>query len=136
MKYAWIAKNKVVWPVTMMCEVLGVSTSGYFEHQRRGQTSRPSRPGGGRLSNEAVLAHIRAMIGRFLAGIAELPGLHVYGPGDPRRCAGAVAIFSSTKAGSKCTRSPRTSAPAFYNNSRASGSMNSMPISFSTSSDV
>ena len=61
MKYAWIAKNKAAWPVTVTCEVLGVSTSGYFEHQRRRRTSQPSQPGGGRLSNEAVLAHIRAI---------------------------------------------------------------------------
>ena len=61
MKYAWIAKNKAAWPVTMTCEVLGVSASGYFEHQRRRQTSQPSQPGGGRLSNEALLAHIRAI---------------------------------------------------------------------------
>ena len=61
MKYAWIAKNKTAWPVTMTCEVLGVSTSGYFEHQRRRQTSQPSQPGGGRLSNEALVAHIRAI---------------------------------------------------------------------------
>ena len=61
MKYAWIAKNRAAWPVTMTCEVLGVSTSGYFEHQRRRRTSQPSQPGGGRLSNEALLAHIRAI---------------------------------------------------------------------------
>ena len=61
MKYAWIGKNKATWPVTVTCEVLGVSTSGYFEHQRRRGTSQPSQPGGGRLSNEAVLAHIRAI---------------------------------------------------------------------------
>jgi putative transposase len=60
-KYAWIAKNRAAWPVTLTCEVLGVSTSGYFEHQRRRRTSQPSRPGGGRLSNEALLAHIRAI---------------------------------------------------------------------------
>jgi transposase InsO family protein len=60
-KYAWIAKNKAVWPITMTCEVLGVSTSGYFEHQRRRSSSRPSQPGSGRLGNEALLAHIRAI---------------------------------------------------------------------------
>jgi len=60
-KYTWIAKNKAAWPVTMTCEVLSVSTSGYFEHQRRRRTSQPSQPGGGRLSNEALLAHIRAI---------------------------------------------------------------------------
>ena len=61
MKYAWIAKNKAAWPVTLTCEVLGVSASGYFEHQRRRRIRQPSKPGGGRLSNEALLAHIRAI---------------------------------------------------------------------------
>jgi transposase InsO family protein len=60
-KYAWIAKNKTVWPITMTCEVLGVSASGYFEHQRRRNRGRPSRPDGGRLGNEALLTHIRAI---------------------------------------------------------------------------
>ena len=59
MKYAWIGKNKAAWPVTVTCEVLGVSASGYFEHQRRRRSSQPGQPSGGRLSNEAVLAHIR-----------------------------------------------------------------------------
>ena len=58
MKYAWIAKNKAAWPITITCESLGVSASGYFEHQRRRRTS---QPGDGRLSNEALLAHIRAI---------------------------------------------------------------------------
>ena len=31
-KYAWILMNKSVWPVTLMCLVLGVSLSGFFEH--------------------------------------------------------------------------------------------------------
>ena len=61
MKYAWIAKNRAAWPITMTCETLGVSTSGYFEHQRRRKSDRPSKPGGARLSNEALLAHIRAI---------------------------------------------------------------------------
>ena len=43
MKYAWIAKDKTVWPVTLTCEVLGVSTSGYFEYLRRCCTSQPRR---------------------------------------------------------------------------------------------
>jgi len=60
-KYAWIAKNKAAWPITMTCETLGVSASGYFEHQRRRAAAQPGRPGGGRLSNEALLAHIRAI---------------------------------------------------------------------------
>ena len=61
MKYAWIASHKARWPVTLACEVLGVSTSGYFEHQRRRAHGRPSQPGGARVGNEALLAHIRAI---------------------------------------------------------------------------
>ena len=61
MKYAWIAKNKAAWPITLACEVLGASTSGYFAHQRRREQATPSRPGGKRVSNEALLAHIRAI---------------------------------------------------------------------------
>ena len=60
MKYAWIASNKTHWPITLSCEVLGVSTSGYFEHRRRA-TDRPSPPGAGRVGNEALLAHMRAI---------------------------------------------------------------------------
>ena len=60
MKYAWIARNKAAWPVTLTCEVLEVSTSGYFEHRRRQAQAAPSKPGG-RISNEALLAHIRAI---------------------------------------------------------------------------
>jgi len=42
-KYAWIAKHKDMWPVTLACEVMGVSTSGYFEHWRRKDTKKPLR---------------------------------------------------------------------------------------------
>ena len=49
------------FPVSLSCEVLGVSVSGYFEHERRRQQRRPSQPGSGRLSDEALLAHIRAI---------------------------------------------------------------------------
>ena len=62
MKYAWIAKHRACWPVTLSCEVLGVSASGYFEHWRRKDADKPSRPGANkRISNEALLAHIRAI---------------------------------------------------------------------------
>ncbi|MGH6932455.1 MAG: IS3 family transposase [Dongiaceae bacterium] len=61
-KYAWIAKHKTCWPVTVACEALGVSASGYFEHWRRKDASKPSRPGANkRLSDEALLVHIRAI---------------------------------------------------------------------------
>lgn len=45
MKYAWIAKHKGHWPVSLSCEVLDVSASGYFEHWRRKDTDKPSRAG-------------------------------------------------------------------------------------------
>ena len=62
MKYAWIAKHKKVWPITLSCEVLQVSASGYFEHWRRKDTPKPSKPGlQKRISNEALLVHILAI---------------------------------------------------------------------------
>ena len=60
MKCAWIAGHKASWPVTLSCEVLEVSTSGYFEHQRRRAQDAPSKPGG-RVGNENLLANIRAI---------------------------------------------------------------------------
>lgn len=62
MKYAWIAKHRACWPVTLTCEVLGVSASGYFEHWRCKGADKPSRPGANkRISNEALLVHILAI---------------------------------------------------------------------------
>ena len=55
------ASHKARWPVSLACEVLGVSTSGYFEHQRRRAYGGPRQPGGGRVGNEALLAHMRAI---------------------------------------------------------------------------
>ena len=56
MRYAWIAGHKDQWPVSLQCGVLGVSASGYFEHR----ASKGSSKSGRRLSDEAVLAHIKA----------------------------------------------------------------------------
>jgi len=58
-KYAWIANNKRHWPVSLMSELLGVSTSGYFEHMRR--NGRDKLGSSKRISNEALLAHIQAI---------------------------------------------------------------------------
>ena len=57
MKYAWIERNRKVWPVSLTCEVLGVSPSGYHEHRVR--QARPRR----NHSNDALLVHIRAVHG-------------------------------------------------------------------------
>ena len=50
-------RNK--WPVSLACEVLEVSASGYFNWLRRRRSGRTGASG--RHSNEALLAHIRAI---------------------------------------------------------------------------
>lgn len=50
---------KQQYPMNVSCEVLEVSTSGYFNWLLR-QRQGPSRPGG-RLNDEALLAYIRAI---------------------------------------------------------------------------
>lgn len=60
MKYAWIARHKSSWPITRQCEVFNVSTSGYFEHQRRKIVDDPAIPGK-RISDAALLTHIKAV---------------------------------------------------------------------------
>lgn len=60
MKYAWIGRHQKQWPITLQCDVLNVSTSGYFDHQRR-KDSDPSVKPDKRISNEALLVHIKAV---------------------------------------------------------------------------
>ena len=55
MKYAWIERHRLRWPVAVMCPVLGVSLSGYYQ-----QRSRQPAPDTPRLQDEALLVHIRA----------------------------------------------------------------------------
>lgn len=55
MKYAWIKRNRAQWPVSLACEVLGVSPSGYHEHKLR--SGRPGR----RVGDDSLLVHIRAI---------------------------------------------------------------------------
>ena len=62
MKYAWAARHKKHWPVSLACDVLDVSTSGFFENMRRTVAEQPSVAGANkRISNEALLAQIRAI---------------------------------------------------------------------------
>jgi putative transposase len=56
-KYAFIRRNRHLWPIRVQCRVLGVSVAGYHEHWDRQQTRRPRR----HLSEEALLVHIRAV---------------------------------------------------------------------------
>lgn len=58
MRYAWITRHRRQWPISLQCEVLGVSTSGYFEHNADRGSKELSKLGR-RLSDKAVLAHIK-----------------------------------------------------------------------------
>lgn len=59
MKYAWIERNRHVWPISLLCEVLGVSPSGWHERKARENenSDRPRRS----ISNDALLVHTRAV---------------------------------------------------------------------------
>ena len=66
MKYAWIARHKARWPIMLACEVLDVSASGYFEHWRKKDADKRSRPvANKRVSNEALLVHIKVIHAEF-----------------------------------------------------------------------
>jgi transposase InsO family protein len=56
-KYAWVLRNKGHWPVSLQCEVLGVSPSGYHEHFARRATPHQRK----HLSNDALLVHIKVI---------------------------------------------------------------------------
>ena len=58
MKYAFIERNRRHLPISVLCEVLDVSPSGY--RQRRQRTAQ-DKPGRSRVSDDAVLAHIKAI---------------------------------------------------------------------------
>jgi transposase InsO family protein len=58
MKYAWIQNNRRRWPVSLACEVLAVSPSGYHRHHRR---SRQAQRGPRNIGNDALLVHIKAI---------------------------------------------------------------------------
>ena len=57
MKYAFIQRNKLVWPICVQCRVLLVSVSGYHEHLARHVDIAQRR----HLSDEALLIHISAV---------------------------------------------------------------------------
>lgn len=64
---------KGCWPITLVCEVLQVSASGYF---RWNACTRGTKPGGRRqYSDDALLAHIRA-IHEQLRGEYGWPRMH------------------------------------------------------------
>lgn len=49
--FAFIAKHRGIWPVTWMCEALGVSRSGFFAWLTRPQSARAR--------SDAVLGRIK-----------------------------------------------------------------------------
>jgi len=57
-KYAFIESNCQRWPVSMLCEVLEVSPSGYHQRQHRAAHARPRAS---RITDDALLAHILAI---------------------------------------------------------------------------
>lgn len=57
MKYAWMERNKLRWPVCVQCRVLGVSASGYRQHVARRRKILTRR----HLSETALLVEIRAV---------------------------------------------------------------------------
>jgi transposase InsO family protein len=57
MKYAWIERNKLRWPVCVQCRVLSVSASGYRQHLARRKKILTRR----HLSETALLVEIRAV---------------------------------------------------------------------------
>jgi putative transposase len=56
-KYAWILRNKNHWPVSLQCEMLEVSPSGYHEHVAKRATPRQRK----HLSDDALLVHIKTV---------------------------------------------------------------------------
>jgi transposase InsO family protein len=56
-KYAFVQRHRQSWPVSVMCEVLGVSPCGYHQHfTRKAQGAERAR-----LSDDALLVHIKAI---------------------------------------------------------------------------
>jgi putative transposase len=56
-RYAFIQRNRLVWPISVQCRVLQVSVSGYHQHEKRRKQIAQRR----HLSDAALLAHIRAV---------------------------------------------------------------------------
>jgi putative transposase len=50
-----------VWPVSLTCNVLEISTSGYFERLKKRHLKSPDRPSAARVGTAVLLAHIRAI---------------------------------------------------------------------------
>ena len=61
MKYAFIEARRHVWPISLLCEQIGVSASGFHQWRQRKASKEPSKAGRRSMSNDALLAHIKAI---------------------------------------------------------------------------
>jgi transposase InsO family protein len=60
-RYAFIERHKHVWPIAAQCHVLEVSASGFRQYRMRQNTRERAVSACGRLSDQALLVHIRAL---------------------------------------------------------------------------
>ena len=77
MRYAFIERHRNVWPISAQCRVLDVSVSGFGEYRARQQQAArtgtaPAKAATNRLSDMALLVHIRALF-------VEMKGAYAYG---------------------------------------------------------
>lgn len=61
MKYAFIEAKRGVWPISLLCEQLEVSASGFHQWRQRKVSKGPSAPGKRGMSADALLAHIKSI---------------------------------------------------------------------------
>ena len=54
MTFGFVDEHRSVWPIRMMCRVLGISPSGYYAWRGRPESRRAAE-------NRALLQHIRAI---------------------------------------------------------------------------
>ena len=77
MKFGFVDEHRKVWPVRMMCAVLGLSASGYYAWRTRPQSRRSA-------ANEALLGDIR-LIHAESSGTYGSPRVHAILRGHGRR---------------------------------------------------
>lgn len=61
MKYAFIEARRGVWPISVLCDQLQVSASGFHQWRQRKGSKQPSGPGKRGMSDDALLAHIKSI---------------------------------------------------------------------------
>jgi putative transposase len=59
-KYAFVTRHKREWPISLMCKVLEVSVSGYFESVKR-FFSKEAKAKSKRVNGAVLLAHIKVI---------------------------------------------------------------------------